>query len=773
MNVEKNRQYSLYSTIFIKITLLLIMIVLLSGISLTVYYSKIFLNNYINRDHEELNVINRYYQNFINSIRGGGSVIITDPDVHKLIFDDELLTSEVNEILLKIKNLLASSPYIEFVNFYIPEKSFYYSSYSKQKESGNILDSIDPVNLTSQNIKNFNPIPMNIKLDNDLYTIYLDMLVFILPISRQENSPYLTIFIDAEKFSKIYKKETNSELIIFNNNNDVICHTGQQIFGIKKQDLNISSEIDEAIKKNGKIYKNILNNDLNIISIIKEDNYTIVKNSSIMPFVRSIRTVIINSGIVILIIILTVYFLASKIFKKLYSPIQSLLSRLHQLNNFKHEDKTDLEIINFLNIEAESVSQIETLRNFREQNTTLVRNRYLNHFLNGKLDLNNQEDINNFIQRIDSPFNKNDFFKILTCSFKQNIENYYSNLLLRGLIKQFFSQYYTTVTFISENNDYITIISSKENFNDQEIIILCEEFISFMKKEQPETAEKLHFISIGDTCRDFFQLPFDYEKIKILNGSSYKYADKLIITNSILEKDKLITALYPISIEQKIIKSIKNHNCNEALEFIDQFFERLKYFDHISIFNFIIRFISSLITNLQMIETKSKINFEIHFNTWFRSIIKSENMKVAENEIKGLIGAVQLRFSFYKKTKTENYAKIIMNLIDQDYTDPNLCINLIADKINLSPAYCGQIFRKIYSISILDYILSLRLEKAIEIMIMEPARKINEISLAIGIQNYRYFYTKFKLTYGVTPGDYRKSNKKGIENKVSIFLLNP
>jgi len=132
---------------------------------------------------------------------------------------------------------------------------------------------------------------MEIKLDtvNDLHSIYSDMLVFILPVSRQKNSPYLAIYVDAVKFQKSFQKDITSELVILNNNNDIICHTGKDVFGIKKEELKISDKIDNSMKRNGMIHSNILQKDLKIISIIKEEKYTMIKDSSIMPFVKSFQ----------------------------------------------------------------------------------------------------------------------------------------------------------------------------------------------------------------------------------------------------------------------------------------------------------------------------------------------------------------------------------------------------------------------------------------------------------------------------------------------------
>lgn len=98
----------------------------------------------------------------------------------------------------------------------------------------------------------------------------------------------------------------------------------------------------------------------------------------------------------------------------------------------------------------------------------------------------------------------------------------------------------------------------------------------------------------------------------------------------------------------------------------------------------------------------------------------------------------------------------VLQIIESDYTNPEICLGSIADNLGLSTHYIGQIFRTSQGKSVSQYILDLRLEKIAQAM-RESNRPFADIMEEVGFEakQKNYIYTCFKKHFGVTVKNYR------------------
>mgnify|MGYP000321073434 CR=1 FL=1 len=99
----------------------------------------------------------------------------------------------------------------------------------------------------------------------------------------------------------------------------------------------------------------------------------------------------------------------------------------------------------------------------------------------------------------------------------------------------------------------------------------------------------------------------------------------------------------------------------------------------------------------------------------------------------------------------------VRKYIEQYYHDPDLSVNVLADKFNLSPAYLSRIFKKENGISILDYISNCRINNAKELL-RNTNKTIQQIAEETGFLSSSVFIRVFKKIEGITPGAYRKQS---------------
>jgi YesN/AraC family two-component response regulator len=99
-----------------------------------------------------------------------------------------------------------------------------------------------------------------------------------------------------------------------------------------------------------------------------------------------------------------------------------------------------------------------------------------------------------------------------------------------------------------------------------------------------------------------------------------------------------------------------------------------------------------------------------------------------------------------------------IEIIENEYDNPNLSSNLIASKLGLSGSYLREIFGQYTNTFLPKYINDFRCQIGKE-MLTKTKLPISVISQKIGIVNTKYFYSLFKKNTGMTPSDYRASNK--------------
>lgn len=151
---------------------------------------------------------------------------------------------------------------------------------------------------------------------------------------------------------------------------------------------------------------------------------------------------------------------------------------------------------------------------------------------------------------------------------------------------------------------------------------------------------------------------------------------------------------------------------------------------------------------LMLAKCEKKSDVEVCFLQFFDLI--AENHGIADVK-KGMAG----RLDEVKKYLKENFS------------DPNLSLERLADEFGGSPNYLGRIFKKDTGISVSEYINELRLEE-VKRELRETNRAAKEIAECYGFVSSNYFYTYFRKKMGYSPQTYRmqyKEYKKENEEK--------
>jgi len=90
----------------------------------------------------------------------------------------------------------------------------------------------------------------------------------------------------------------------------------------------------------------------------------------------------------------------------------------------------------------------------------------------------------------------------------------------------------------------------------------------------------------------------------------------------------------------------------------------------------------------------------------------------------------------------------------QERLSEDVSLQAIADEVYMHPTHVSKLFKKETGETISDYLLRLRMEKAVHLL-KDSRYKVYEISARIGYKNPTYFIKVFKERFGVTPQDFR------------------
>lgn len=120
-----------------------------------------------------------------------------------------------------------------------------------------------------------------------------------------------------------------------------------------------------------------------------------------------------------------------------------------------------------------------------------------------------------------------------------------------------------------------------------------------------------------------------------------------------------------------------------------------------------------------------------------------------------------LLFSIYQRDKNNKDKKIIDEIkqfIEGNYQH-DIKLHHISERFYFSREYISRKFKQEYNENITDYIVSIRITKAKELL-THSNLSIREISNLVGYQDEKYFSKVFKKYERLTPNDYRKKRMK-------------
>lgn len=101
----------------------------------------------------------------------------------------------------------------------------------------------------------------------------------------------------------------------------------------------------------------------------------------------------------------------------------------------------------------------------------------------------------------------------------------------------------------------------------------------------------------------------------------------------------------------------------------------------------------------------------------------------------------------------------ITRSIEENLTDPNFGVEMLADQVNLSRSSLHRKLKDLIGTSPTDFVRLIRLKKAAD-LITEGSYRIGEVCYIVGINSPSYFIKIFQKQFGMTPKEFEKRQRE-------------
>ena len=251
------------------------------------------------------------------------------------------------------------------------------------------------------------------------------------------------------------------------------------------------------------------------------------------------------------------------------------------------------------------------------------------------------------------------------------------------------------------------------------------------------------------------------ETLKIAEYLSMLPHDKIITYDSIASVD-CTTYSYPLSTENKLISEVIDGQ-EKALDLFDELIRENLTKKRLSmevLQNFVYTLIGTVNRIFQELKSSPEdfIGRPINYEYWYAHWGDSVTITAIKAVLSDVIAAKKQR----SQTQDELLLTQMLDYIHENFKD-NIMLNDLADQFNISPKYCGILFKQLSDNNFKDYLNRYRIEQAKKLIQERPSMKTKDLSVMTGFNSSNTYIRVFGKYTGTTPQKYAEQI---MENKL-------
>lgn len=737
--------------LYIKILLSLIICIIATIISVSSFLYINFEN--ITIDATNRSIIDNLMQTSISarllydSAKTLALQIIFDSDIKKLLYT----SPEVIELLTAQKRLDSyrnTTPFVESIYIYNAKSEIIYTSYFNVQTSS-IHDFFDEdIQKIFQDISKYKkqtliprkiPNPYAKYMDNAFLNVYTLIFYDSLQLNGQLREAVVINISEKWMRQMIDSLNTNSQ-----SNTFIIDKTGTTVISSLKNDMlsDLSQQkyirnILDSKEQSGYFIEDI-NSEKFLVSYVSYDLFD-WKYVCVTPY-RSITNKIDKmkhmTYFAALVLLIAGIILSLIISKKLYKPIKNIIIKLTKLEteksgNFFHARQESLRNMIIGNNKSDLAEVLESIDNY-------------------KINLDPDNPFMLVLYRIDR---FQEFCSKYNLKDRNTLKFGIMNIASEVCPKEYKNE---TVDLYEDQVALLVSLDSTQVDNVQKSMVqLSQQVMDSVAAHlgiSLTTAISTVSMDIG-FIRDLYEMCINASLYRLILGHGC-----IILSDKILNR-KSDEYVYPVQKEKELINALMLGNMENARDTYLDIINNCTDYSHTLIQSTVFQLAFAINTAIDTIAKNNYLTSTYGFSSFIIDIGKLETIEDINCYFLRVFEKIGEDIENRKNARYDHLLEGIFKIIRQEYADPNLSINTIADSVQMSSVYLGRLFKKLSYKSLSDYILEVRMEKARELLAATEF-PVNVILEKTGFISSGYFYTVFKKVHGLTPSEYRKEFSK-------------
>lgn len=745
-----NRRNKLYSRILLHFTISTAFAIFAVSLALYMNFERIGLSMVHSFIKDTLSQISYSATFMTDSARTLSTQIYFDYTISSLLNTYQADPLEVDNSLIRLGSFNSSTPYINSIYIYNRNLRCFYtdSSHIREYDWDSFPDTwVKDVLENPGTYKSLVPIPRKIlppysKKNDTNYSFVYTYILSSSPanVSYSENAIFLNI---TEEWMR---KITDSLDVNPESNTFIIDSLGNVVSSNKKYDMlsNISKEkyISDILntKKTSGYFVDEIDGVKSLVTYVSSDTIG-WKFVRLTPYVMIMNQVtsMKNTTMLIGIIILLGGFLASYLISgRLYSPIDSILSKLKSLEEEKRNNHYPLkqEFLRTLLKEKTGYSLDKIKAKFNQFGISLEANSHVSLML---LKIDHYADFCNKYSISDRNLFRYAIINIAAELCAEKFPNEAADL----------------------EDDHIILLFSPMHLDPHEHYQETEELVKSIQVSIKKLLDIELSAAISTTATSLEEASHLYYEVLETSNSFIFQGHGCIIHSGILDYSAVHEYSYPLNREKQLIDALMTEKSAEVKKHFIDIIDGLKDCSRNTLHLTLMRLSIAVNMAVDSIEKNSGFSLAFDFTDFISKIRMLETVNEIHEHFFKMFDNIVQKLEERKDPKYDELKQRIYDIINRNYADINLSRESIAEQVGLSSVYLGRLFLKLTSSSIADHINEVRLQKAKELLTSTTV-PVSEIAIQAGFTSSNYFHALFKKLHGVTPNDYRHKATKNI-----------
>jgi two-component system, response regulator YesN len=262
-------------------------------------------------------------------------------------------------------------------------------------------------------------------------------------------------------------------------------------------------------------------------------------------------------------------------------------------------------------------------------------------------------------------------------------------------------------------------------------------------------------VAVSSFEEDSNKLFYQYEQIEEVLSRSIFWTKGTIVHCLDMKINPVENYEYPESKEKQFMECFTHGKAKEAEEiYLSIVMETYHY--PIVIYNMVISRLIFMINNMVSLIVKNSSKCSFASTIILTNLLQEfDSIEERNGKFRDLFELIQRDMANKKNDKLHQIITDINLLIEKEYMNPLLSIEMIAEEVGMSTAHICRIYKQDTGNTINETLLSKRMEQARQLL-TDSSLSVNAVSEKVGFTSSSYFYRAFKKVNRVTPNEFRR-----------------